>query len=161
MAGQIKKPFISEPVLTVSTPPHWHCGRSISGLMAESILALLPAALMAMMQFGLEAARVMALACVTAVITEAICLKIVNRDISVDDYSSLLTGLLFAFLLPASAPWWLVVVGSSLSIILGRILFGDPCQTTFAYSRKYDDLSICLVDFKFFSFSNGIIIKIL
>ena len=126
MAGQIKKPFISEPILTVSTPPHWHCGRSVSGLMAETILALLPAALMAIMQFGLEAARVMALACVTAVITEAICLKMVNRDISVDDYSSLLTGLLFVFLLPESAPWWLVIVGSSFSIILGRILFGGP-----------------------------------
>ena len=126
MASQIKKPFISEPVLTVSTAPHWHCGRSVSGLMLETILALLPVTLLAIMQFGFEAARVMALSCVVAVVTEAICLKITGRDVSIDDYSSLLTGLLFAFLLPASAPWWLVIVGSSLSIILGRILFGGP-----------------------------------
>jgi len=126
MTSQIKKPFISEPILTVSTPPHWHCGRSVSGLMIETILALSPAVLMAIMHFGLEAARVIALSCVVAVVTEAISLKITGRDITIDDHSSLLTGLLFAFLLPASAPWWLVIIGSSLSIILGRILFGGP-----------------------------------
>ncbi|MDY6791436.1 MAG: RnfABCDGE type electron transport complex subunit D [Thermodesulfobacteriota bacterium] len=126
MASQIKKPFISEPILTVSAPPHWHCGRSVSGLMIETILALSPVVLMAILQFGIEALRIMALSCVVAVVTEALCLKITGLNITIDDYSSLLTGLLFAFLLPASAPWWLVTVGSSLSIILGRILFGGP-----------------------------------
>ena len=41
-----------------------------------------------------------------------------------DNYSALVVGVLFAFLLPATAPWWLVVVGAAVSMILGSMVFG-------------------------------------
>ncbi|MBI9079132.1 MAG: RnfABCDGE type electron transport complex subunit D [Pseudodesulfovibrio sp.] len=113
-----------EPILTVSVPPHVHCGRTIKGYMIETIAALMPAALMATYMFGMGALRVMALSCAVAVTTEAICNKIMGRKQSIDDFSGLLTGLLFSFLLPASAPWWLVTVGAASSIILGKMIFG-------------------------------------
>jgi electron transport complex protein RnfD len=124
MANHILKPFISEPKLTVSGPPYRHCGKTVAVIMRDFLLALMPAAVMAIVQFGIEATRVLALAGAAAVLTEAISLTIMDRDISIDDYSALLTGLLFAFLLPSSSPWWLVVIGSSLSVLLGRIFFG-------------------------------------
>jgi len=113
-----------EPILTVSAPPHVHCGRTIKGYMIETIAALMPAALMATYMFGLGAFRVLALSCAVAVTSEAICNRIMKRKQSVGDFSGLLTGLLFAFLLPASAPWWLVTVGAASSIILGKMIFG-------------------------------------
>ncbi|WP_319467221.1 RnfABCDGE type electron transport complex subunit D [uncultured Pseudodesulfovibrio sp.] len=113
-----------EPILTVSVPPHVHCGRTIKGYMAETLLALLPAATMAVLIFGIEALRVMALSCAVAVLSEALCNKVFKRDQSVDDLSALHTGLLFAFLLPASSPWWLVTIGSAASIVLGKMIFG-------------------------------------
>ena len=124
MANHILKPFISEPKLTVACPPYWHCNKTVATIMRDFLLALIPAAVLASAQFGFAAARVMALAGAIAVLTEALCLKIIARDVSVDDYSALLTGLLFAFLLSPSAPWWLVTIGSSLSVLLGRIFFG-------------------------------------
>lgn len=113
-----------EPLLTVAAPPHIHCGRTIRRYMLDTLLALVPAVAMAVAAFGLDALRVMALSCAAAVIAEAACNRMIKREQSVDDYSALLTGLLFSFLLPASAPWWLVSIGSASSIALGKMIFG-------------------------------------
>lgn len=113
-----------QPVLTVAVPPHVHCGRTIKGYMTETLLALLPAAVMAIVAFGTGALRVMALSGFVAILSEFLCNKILKREQSLDDLSALHTGLLFAFLMPASAPWWLVTIGSSTSIILGKMIYG-------------------------------------
>ncbi|AMK11595.1 RnfABCDGE type electron transport complex subunit D [Pseudodesulfovibrio indicus] len=112
------------PILTVAVPPHVHCGRSIQRHMLDNLIALLPAALMAVVVFGAGALRVMALSCAVAVSAEFLLNRIMKREQSVDDLSALLTGLLFAFLLPASAPWWLVAIGAAASIALGKMIFG-------------------------------------
>jgi len=111
-------------LFTVAAPPHWHSGRTVTLVMLEPILALLPAAGMAVYYYGLPAFRVMALSCATAVAAEALCCKVMERQSSVDDFHAVLVGLLFAFLLPATAPWWLVMVGATISIVLGKMLFG-------------------------------------
>lgn len=113
-----------EPILTVCMPPHVHCGRTIKGYMGETLLALLPAAIMAVVAFGVGSLRVMALSCAVAVVTEAVCNRRMHFEQSLDDLSALHTGLLFAFLLPASAPWWLVTIGPASSIFLGKMIYG-------------------------------------
>ena len=112
------------PILTVAVPPHIHCGRTLRRYVLDTLLALLPAAVMAVIAFGMDALRVMALSASAAVLAEAACNRLMKREQTVDDYSALLTGLLFAFLLPASAPWWLVAIGSAASIALGKMIFG-------------------------------------
>jgi electron transport complex protein RnfD len=47
-----------------------------------------------------------------------------HQDPTSDDFSALVDGLLFAFLLPATAPVWMVVIGSAIMVILGRMVFG-------------------------------------
>ncbi len=111
-------------LFTVSCPPHVHCGKTITGLMFETILALAPAAILAVVAYGMPALRVMALSCAVAVITEVVCWKLMSRTQEVDNLNALLLGLLFAFLLPISAPWWLVTVGSAFTIIIGKAIFG-------------------------------------
>ena len=110
--------------LMVSPPPHWRSGRTIQKMMTAHLLALLPALAMGVVMYGPKAAAVAALAGATAIATEALCLKLQNRDIDVDNLTALYAGVLFAFLLPASAPWWLVIIGAALTIALGRTVFG-------------------------------------
>ena len=117
-------PRIPDPLLTVACPPHVHNGRTVRGLMLETLLALAPAVILAAGTFGLPAVRVMALSAATAVIVEWVCWKAMGRPSQVTDYSALLTGLLFAFLLPATAPWWLVVTGSAVTMVIGKMIFG-------------------------------------
>lgn len=115
----------SQPILlSVSAPPFWHCGRTVRGNRCNMLLALTPAVLMALWHWGLPAARVMALAVCTGVIAEALCQKIMKRDISVDDFSGAVSCLLLAFLLPAAAPWWLVMLGAFFAVTLGKMAFG-------------------------------------
>ena len=77
-----------QPVLlAVSAPPFWHCGRTVKKASYAMLLALAPAAFMAVWHWGIPAARVMALAMVTGIATEALCQKIMGQDISVDDFS--------------------------------------------------------------------------
>ncbi len=114
----------SSTLLAVSAPPFWHCGRTMRVNNYHVLAALMPAVIMAVWHWGLPAARVMALAVITGVLVEAACLHIMKRDISVDDFSAVISSLLFAFLLPAAAPWWLVIVGTSVCITLGKMAFG-------------------------------------
>lgn len=118
------KEATASTLYTVAAPPHWHCGRTVTGVMQQYILALVPAAVMAVVYYGLPALRVMALSCATAVVVEALCCRVMDRESSVDDFHAVLTGLLLAFLLPAMAPWWLVVMGAALAIVTGKMLFG-------------------------------------
>lgn len=121
-------------LLAVSAPPFWHCGRTVRGNRYHMLLALTPVVLMALWHWGLPAARVMALAVATGVAVEALCQRLMGRDLSVDDFSGAVACLLFSFLLPAAAPWWIVMLGATLCITLGKMAFGglgaNPVNTT-------------------------------
>lgn len=121
-------------LLAVSAPPFWHCGRTIRSNRHQMFAALMPAVLMALWHWGLPAARVMALAVCTGVLVEALCQRLMGRDISVDDFSAVTACLIFAFLLPAAAPWWIVMLGAALCITLGKMAFGglgaNPVNTS-------------------------------
>lgn len=110
--------------LTVSAPPHRHCGVTVRSKMAAILLAMIPAAGMAISSYGMPAIRVMALAMGTAVIAEAISDRFMERTSQIGDLHAFTVGLSFAFLLPASAPWWLVATGSAASIVVGKMIFG-------------------------------------
>ena len=111
-------------LLAVSAPPFWHCGRTIVTINYNILLALVPVMGMSIWHWGLPAARIMALAMLTGVVVEVLCQKIMDRNIAVDDFSAIVTCLLFSFLLPANTPWWIVIIGATLSITLGKMAFG-------------------------------------
>lgn len=111
-------------LLAMSAPPYWHCGRTIRQTSLYMLVGLAPAVIMAVWNWGLPALRVMALCVATAVAVEALCQRAMGRDCSVDDYTAVVTGLLLAFLLPAAAPWWLVILAATVAITLGKMAFG-------------------------------------
>jgi electron transport complex protein RnfD len=49
---------------------------------------------------------------------------VMRRPISVGDGNAVLIGLLFAMLLPATAPWWIVLFGTFLAVVIGKHIFG-------------------------------------
>lgn len=110
--------------LTVSPAPHWRSRRTVLKMMQAHLLALAPAAVMAVGMYGPQALAVIGLSGSVAVMTEAVCLRLQGRPVTVDNFTALYDGILFAFLLPATAPWWLVTIGAMLTIALGRTVFG-------------------------------------
>ena len=111
-------------LLAISTPPFWHCGRTIRKNSIHTLIALAPAVVLSLIQWGMPAARVMALAVVVSLVTEAVCQTLMKQKLSQDNGTAAITGLLLAFLLPVSAPWWLVVIAAVCAMGIGRMAFG-------------------------------------
>ncbi|MBM3237461.1 RnfABCDGE type electron transport complex subunit D [Candidatus Poribacteria bacterium] len=115
---------MNEVTLTVSSPPHWHTGQKISRITYGLMIALIPAVILGIVNYKMHAVSVLSVAIVSAMAAEAIMQYAMKRPLSLTDGSAALSGLLLALMLPASAPWWLVVVGSMVGIVVGKQIFG-------------------------------------
>ena len=109
---------------TVSHAPFWHNGSSVSARSYNIILATLPAVLFGFFTYGMPAVGVVALAVSSAVAWELAFNKIAKRSPSIGDGNAAMIGLLFAMLLPATSPWWLVVTGTFVAVIVGKQIYG-------------------------------------
>jgi electron transport complex protein RnfD len=108
----------------VSMSPHLRGATSLERMMRTFIIALIPTAVMALYLFGIRSLIIMVLSMATAVIVEAVIERITTRRLTYKDCHALLTGLVLALILPSSVPWWIPVVGASVAIILGKLVFG-------------------------------------
>lgn len=107
------------------SPPHTHGGDSIRMVMLTVILALLPATLVSVYLFGWLALFLTVTCIVTALVTEALCLKWMGRPVrTLLDNSAALTGLFLALTLPAATPWWMAVLAAVFAIVLGKQVYG-------------------------------------
>lgn len=114
--------------LTVSSSPHILSENKTSKIMLDVVIALLPATVGAIYFFRMNAAVLITLAIITAVVTEWGIQKIRNQSVSITDFSAVVTGLLLALNIPASAPWWIPVIGSAFAIGIVKQLFGGIGQ---------------------------------
>ena len=110
--------------LRISTAPHMHNPVTTQRLMLYVFIALLPTAAMGVYAFGLQAAVVLLVAMASAVCAEFLWQKIAKKPVRVNDFSALVTGLILGLNLPATAPWWMVMIGSAFAIIVVKQLFG-------------------------------------
>ncbi len=114
----------SEKKLVVSHAPFWHDGTSLSSRHYNLMLAALLPVIAGFLTYGTPAIGVVSLAVSTAIFWELLMNKIMQRPVSVGNGQAALMGLLLAMLLPATAPWWLVVVGTFLAVVLAKDIFG-------------------------------------
>lgn len=110
--------------LTVSHAPFWHDGDSLYKRNLNIILALLPAALFGVIQFGAIALGVLALSMSTAMLWEYVANLVSKKSQTIGDLDAAVIGLIFGMMLPATAPWWLVVVGTFVAVVIGKMIFG-------------------------------------
>lgn len=115
-------------LLHVSSSPHVRSKVDTSSIMLTVILALLPAALFGVYNFGPNALLLILVTIATCVATEGIYEKIVNKKLTIKDYSAVVTGLLLALNLPPKAPWWIAVIGGVFAILVVKQLFGGLGQ---------------------------------
>lgn len=112
----------------VSGTPHVRSKDSIQGIMRDVLIGLTPAALMGIYVFGLNALVIMVLSIASAMFFEYLYQKLMKKPITVTDLSAAVTGLLLAMNMPASAPYWMPIVGSAFAIIIAKQLFGGLGQ---------------------------------
>ena len=110
--------------LTVSHAPFWHDGDSLFQMNLNIILALLPAAVYGILQFGAPALGVMALSMSCAMLWELVVNRVSKKSFTIGDLDAAVIGLLFGMMLPAVTPWWLIVVGTFVAVVVGKSIFG-------------------------------------
>ena len=110
--------------LILSPSPHVRDSASTTKIMLDVILALLPAAVLSAIYFGLRALLVLAVCIGVSVLSEYLFEKLCKRENTISDLSAVVTGLLLALNLPVTIPLWIAALGSIVAIIVAKQLFG-------------------------------------
>jgi electron transport complex protein RnfD len=113
--------------------PYAHQKVSVNRTMVLVMLALAPATLLGLYQFGWPAIFLFVITIAACLLFEAFALKVMDKPkkVFLMDGSAVLTGWLLAMTLPPWAPWWIGVVGAFLAIIIGKQVFGGIGQNPF------------------------------
>lgn len=125
--------------IVISTPPHVKSRRTTKGIMLDVIIALLPATVAGIVFFGWQAAVLIITSILSAVAAEFVYYFIYNGGLTKKcsnagkvcaawlkqfDYTSIVTGLILALIIPSTAKWYEVLVGAVLAIVIVKMLFG-------------------------------------
>lgn len=112
----------------ISASPHVRDKAKSSNIMLMVLIALLPATLFGIYNFGVHAAMLVVVTTASAVLSEWIFTKITHRPTTINDFSAAVTGLLLALNLPPTLPIWMGVLGAVFAIVIVKQLFGGLGQ---------------------------------
>ena len=116
--------IVVNKLMIVSSPPHIYGRDTIEKRMRDVLIALSPACFMALYYYGIRAFFTIAAAVISAIMAEYLFQKVTGKDVTVNDLSAAITGLLLAFNLPPDVPFWLPVLGGFFAIIVVKQFFG-------------------------------------
>lgn len=118
--------------LIVAPSPHVQTLQSTAHIMRDVVIALLPALVVSTIVFGVDVLRVTALSVAACVVFEFLIQKYVVRGpLTISNWSAVVTGVLLAFNLPASIPWWIVLIGAFVAIAIAKMTFGGLGKNPF------------------------------
>ena len=112
----------------VSSAPHVRAKDTTSRIMLYVIIAMLPAALFGIYNFGLRALLLILVTVASCVASEWIFNKIVHKKQTIGDLSAVVTGMILALNLPVNLPIWEAIVGGVFAIVIVKMLFGGLGQ---------------------------------
>lgn len=110
--------------LIVTAAPHITSADSTQKIMQRVCLALVPTLIASIIIFGINALILTVVTVAACVLFEYGYCKMVGREVPIGDFSAVVTGMLLAFNLPATLPWWMAVVGAFIAIVIVKQLFG-------------------------------------
>lgn len=113
-----------EHELIVSISPHIRSEETVSRIMWTVNLSLLPALVAGVYFFGPKAIYVTAISIISAMLSEWAMQKLTNKKVTLSDGSAFLTGLLLGMNLPATAPFYIPLIGSFVAVVVTKQLFG-------------------------------------
>jgi electron transport complex protein RnfD len=146
--------------LIVSHAPFWHDGGGITERSYHTLIAALPAVLFGLFQYGMPAVGVISLSISSAILWEVLLNYVAKRTVTIGDGNAAVIGIVFGMLLPATAPWWLVLTGTFFAVIIGKQIFGGIGANAFNPSvialailtaswKDYFDFDGMLVNYEF------------
>ena len=110
--------------LTVSSSPHVHQEASTRTLMRDVLIALMPALVFSLYNFGIRALMVTLVSMGSCYGFEKLWNIKMKKHDKTYDLSACVTGILLAFVCPVTVAYWQIVIGAAFAILLVKMLFG-------------------------------------
>ncbi len=113
-----------EHELIVSISPHIKSEESVSKIMWTVNLSLMPAFIFGVYFFGPRAIYITALCIIGSLFSEWFVQKLTGKEITINDGSAFLTGLLLGMNMPSTIPFYIPLVSSLVAVAITKQLFG-------------------------------------
>ena len=110
--------------LIVSAAPHITSADTTSKIMQRVCIALVPSLIASVIWFGISPLILTAVTVAACVLFEYAYCKMVGREVTINDFSAVVTGMLLAFNMPSGMPVWMAIVGAFIAIVVVKQLFG-------------------------------------
>lgn len=110
--------------VVITSSPHIKSKEDTQSIMLDVLFALLPSLCVSTFVFGGRAILMTAVSVIACMVFEAIYDKIVGKPNTVMDLSAAVTGVLLAFVVPVTLPYWMLIIGDGVAIIIAKCLFG-------------------------------------
>jgi electron transport complex protein RnfD len=117
--------------LIVSHAPFWHNGSRVTQRSYHTMLATLPAVLAGLYYYGIPVIGVICLSIATAMFWEVAINLVSKQPVTIGDGNAALIGLLISMLFPATMPWWAVITGTFIAVVIGKQIFGGIGSNAF------------------------------
>lgn len=117
--------------LTVASSPHIRGNFRTRRIMLDVVIALLPALIVGIVMHGLRSLFVTVVAIVSCIGFEWLYSLVTRKRNTIVDGSAVVTGMLLAMTLPATVPYWLMILGSGFAILFVKCLCGGLGQNVF------------------------------
>ena len=130
---------MTDNTVVVSTPPHVKSKRTTRSIMLDVLIALAPCAIAGIVFFGWQALVIELVAVIACVATEFVYFFVLNKGFAKKckdastvcrrflkqfDFTSVVTGLILALILPSTVKWYEVLIGGIFAIAVVKMLFG-------------------------------------
>ncbi|MDO5027174.1 MAG: RnfABCDGE type electron transport complex subunit D [Tissierellia bacterium] len=114
----------NKKTLVVSASPHIKSNITTQSIMLDVIIAMIPMLIASVYLFGVRALILTLVTVVSSVLAEYLIQKLMNRPVRISDLSAVVTGMLLAFNLPFTFPYWMAAFGAIFAIVVVKELFG-------------------------------------
>ena len=115
-------------LFNVSSSPHVRDRITTQNLMFDVVIAMIPASVYGVWQFGFNALLVLIATVVACVLSEYVYEKLMKKPITITDGSAVVTGMILALNMPPEIPVWIPMLGGVFAIIVVKQLYGGLGQ---------------------------------
>ena len=115
-------------LLNVSSSPHVRTRVSTQNLMFDVAIAMVPALIWGVIQFGFYSLLVVAATVLSCVLSEYVYEVLMKKPVTISDGSALVTGMILGLNMPPTIPLWIPCLGGAFAIIVVKQLYGGLGQ---------------------------------
>ncbi len=110
--------------VVISSSPHIKSSEDTRSIMLDVIIALIPSLCVSTYVFGPRAILMTVVSVLACMVFESLCNTVLKQPNTIGDLSAAVTGVLLAFVVPVTLPYWMLIIGDGIAIVFAKALFG-------------------------------------